>query len=127
MHSQPSASELVEAVRAFLEQRVLPELEGRTAFHARVAVNALAIVARELEHGPAARAAELIRLRALLAGTGDDVVALNRELCARIRAGELTLADPQLVEHLWQTVLAQLAIDQPKYEAYRRADLKSEI
>jgi len=38
--------ELVTAVRDFLEQRAMPELKGHTAFHARVAANALGIVAR---------------------------------------------------------------------------------
>ena len=32
----------------------MPSLEGRNAFHARVAANALAIVARQLELGPEA-------------------------------------------------------------------------
>ena len=49
---QPSMRELVDAVREFLETRAMPELKGHTAFHARVAANALAIVARELEQGP---------------------------------------------------------------------------
>ena len=41
---RPDARELVEAVREFLEREVQPRLEGSTAFHARVAVNVLAIV-----------------------------------------------------------------------------------
>ncbi len=49
---QPSMRELVEAVRDFIENKAMPELKGHTAFHARVAANALGIVARELEHGP---------------------------------------------------------------------------
>jgi hypothetical protein len=54
MMDQPSALELVTAVREFIEKHAMPELQGRTAFHARVAANALAIVARELEQaGPA--------------------------------------------------------------------------
>ena len=46
---------------------------------------------------------------------------LNRELCARISSGELTLETEGLREHLWVTTLAKLAIDQPKYSGYRRA------
>jgi hypothetical protein len=128
MHSQPSALELVEAVAAFLEERALPELQGRTAFHARIAVNVLAIVKRELEQGGGAHESELSRLRDLLGGvehdadhsTPDPVMALNRELCRRIRNGEIDAANPELIEHLWRTTLAQLAIDQPKYAAYKR-------
>ena len=40
MYDHPEIGELVAAVREFLERRALPELEGHTAFHARVAANA---------------------------------------------------------------------------------------
>jgi aminoglycoside phosphotransferase (APT) family kinase protein len=49
---RPTASELLDAVREFLTDGVMPATSGQLAFHARVAANALAIVARELELGP---------------------------------------------------------------------------
>ncbi len=124
MYDQPDLIELVSAVRTFLEKRALPALEGHTAFHARVAANALAIVERQLEQGPGEEAAESQRLRELLGREGalDDQ---NRELCRRIRSGDLDADTPGLREHLWQTTLAKLAVDQPKYASYRRA-LESE-
>ena len=130
MNRQPSAAELVEAVRAFLADKVLPEVHGRTAFHARVAINALAIVERELQSGPAARRAALARLEHLVAdqaaagGDEDDEQRrqrLERELCRRIRSGALPIDDPALAEHLWQSTLDALAIDQPGYSGYRAA------
>ena len=51
-HGRPTASELLEAVREFLTDQVMPATSGQLAFHARVAANTLAIVARELELGP---------------------------------------------------------------------------
>ncbi|MFY9891522.1 MAG: DUF6285 domain-containing protein, partial [Streptosporangiaceae bacterium] len=48
---RPTASELLDAVREYLTGSVLPGTSGQLAFHARVAANALAIVARELELG----------------------------------------------------------------------------
>ena len=51
-HGRPTASELLEAVREYLLSSVMPATTGQLAFHARVAANALAIVARELELGP---------------------------------------------------------------------------
>jgi aminoglycoside phosphotransferase (APT) family kinase protein len=51
-HGRPTASELLEAVREYLTGAVLPATSGQLAFHARVAANVLAIVARELEAGP---------------------------------------------------------------------------
>jgi hypothetical protein len=120
MYDKPTAAELVGVVRAFLEEQAMPALEGRVAFHARVAVNALAIVARQLELGPAAEAAERERLAALL-GRDASLDEQNRELCRRIRAGELGVDTPGLVSHLRETTLAKLAVDQPRYESYRRA------
>jgi len=117
---QPSMRELVEAVREFLETKVMPELKGHTAFHARVATNALAIVVRELDHGPKSGQEELARLRGLLAkdGTLDE---LNRELCKRIRSGKFTIETPGLVEHLEKTTRDKVAIDQPGYSGLKQA------
>ncbi len=51
-YGRPTASELLEAVREYLLDGVLPVTTGQVAFHARVAAGALAVVARELELGP---------------------------------------------------------------------------
>ncbi|MAM93629.1 DUF6285 domain-containing protein [Parvibaculum sp.] len=120
MQDQPSAVELIEAVTEFIRNHATPQLQGHTAFHARVAANALDIVKRELEVGPAANAGEAARLKALL-GMDGSLDELNRELCRRIEAGEVGLHTPALEEHLWQTTLTKLAIDQPNYSGYRRA------
>src|SRR5262245_57853659 len=102
MYDRPTLHELVSVVRDFVEHQAMPRLEGRAAFHARVAVNALAIVARQLELGPSAEAEELARLRALL-GRDGSLEELNGELCARIRSGALGLETQGLAEHLRAT------------------------
>jgi hypothetical protein len=107
-------------VRSFIQDQAIPRLEGRAAFHARIAVNVLAIVERGLEHGPVQDTAERERLEALLGRTG-SLDELNRELCRRIRAGELDLETPGLAEHLRKATLTKVAVDQPRYAAYRRA------
>src|ERR1700760_488953 len=99
MIDQPSILELVEAVRSFIEAKAMPELKGHTAFHARVAANALGIVARELENGPSSANEELTRLKALLGHNG-SLAELNRELCQRIRSGTLDIASEALEQHL---------------------------
>lgn len=119
MTDQPSAAELLTAVHDFLTQHAMPKLEGHTAFHARVAANVLAIVQRELEHGPANDAAERARLRDLL-GEDGDLDTLNRRLCARIRSREFTPETPGLIDHLRAVTDAKLAIDQPSYAAFKR-------
>jgi hypothetical protein len=117
MMDQPSMLELVTAVREFIEKHAMPELQGRTAFHARVAANALAIVARELEQGAPAAEDERRRLLQMLAqdGTLDE---LNRELCSRVRAGQIAWNDPALADHLTKATLAKVAVDQPNYSGY---------
>jgi aminoglycoside phosphotransferase (APT) family kinase protein len=48
VHGRPTARELLEAVRGFLTEDVMPGTTGQLSFHARVAANMLAIVEREL-------------------------------------------------------------------------------
>jgi hypothetical protein len=117
MMDQPSALELVTAVREFIEKHAMPELQGRTAFHARVAANALAIVARELEQAAPASEDERRRLQDLLKQDG-TLDALNRELCRQIRCGQIAWNDPALGTHLTAATLAKVAIDQPNYSGY---------
>ena len=114
MYDRPSAKELIEAVRGFLAETAAPQLTGHAAFHARVAINALDTVARELEFGPSAETRERARLRALLETDG-DTAGLNRALCEAIREGRMTADTPGLIGHLKATALDQTAIDQPKY------------
>ena len=120
MHDKPSILELVEAVRDFLEDKAMPQLKGQAAFHARVSANALGIVHRELSQGPRQDAAELEGLRGLLDMDG-TLEELNRELCFRIRKGKMELHKGGLMDHLWQTTLDKVSIDQPKYSAYKKA------
>lgn len=119
MLGEPTAKQLVEATAGFFEKVAMPALEGHAAFHGRVALNVLAIVAREIEHGPAAAAAEKTRLEGLLAADG-DLDALRRRLCARLTAGEMSLETPGLADHLLATVVDRVRIEQPQYGSLKR-------
>jgi hypothetical protein len=114
LDERPTAAELIAAVAGFLEREVHPELAGRLAFHTKVAVNVLRIVERELLAGPGVEAEELARLRALTGADG-DLATLNTVLAQRIRSGELSIEDEALRDHLTRSVLARLAIDNPRY------------
>ena len=130
MQDRPDAREMLEAVRAFLEQQVVPALEGTRQFHARVAANVLAIVGRELADGEQALRVEWDRLVDLLGVAGLDpprdaaallvaVRELNGELSARIRAGEAN-AGPwraRVLAHLKVTADDRLAVANPRYRA----------
>jgi len=119
MHQRPDPLDLLDAVATFLREQALPQLPGHAAYHARVAANAIDIVRRQLQLAPAADADELRRLQPLL-GRDGSLAELNALLCERIASGELGLHTPGLAEHLWQTTLDKLAVDQPGYDSYRR-------
>ena len=118
MQDPPDAGELLETVHDFLMNVAVPRLSGHDAFHARVAANSVAIVLRSLSLSPEQDRQEQDRLRELLDQDG-DLLELNRELCRRIREGELSLDSEPLKHHLHETTFAKLAIDQPKYAPYR--------
>ena len=120
MQDHPHPSEIIAAVARFLKEEVAPGVTGRLSFQARVAANALEMMTRQLDTQPAAEAAELISLKALL-GMEGDLSTLNAELARRLGAGELDLTTPGLAEHLWSVTLAKLAVDQPTYWGYRAA------
>lgn len=117
MQDRPDPVDLVRTVAATLRDRLLPRLSGSPAFEARVAINALELVVRQLERQESSDAAELTRLEALLGETG-PLAELNARLCARIADGSLAAENPQLAAHLWATTLDKLAVDQPTYGAY---------
>jgi hypothetical protein len=55
-----------------------------------------------------------------LLGLQGSLAELNRVLADRIASGELDLQTAGLAEHLWQTTLDKLAVDQPNYASYKR-------
>jgi hypothetical protein len=114
MQDRPSAVELLEAIREFLEQDVMPAVEGRVQFHSRVAVNALGMLERELSLGPELDAGERARLGALL-GHDDDLAALTTELAGRIRDGSLDDRRDDVVAAVRESVRAKLLVSNPNY------------
>jgi hypothetical protein len=119
MQDEPTPTELIKAVADFLRKEIVPEIEGHNAFKLRVGINALDLVTRQLELQSVSDAAEAARLKELI-GKDGPLDELNRELSSRIASGEADLQTPGLAEHLWQTTLAKLAVDQPNYASYKR-------
>lgn len=107
-HDAPTIAQLVEAVREFLEHDVMAATEGRVRFHARVAVNVLATVQRELEQGSALAAAHRDRLAAL--GYDDEAA-----LAAAIRTGELDDRYAEVAAAVRETVRDKLLVANPSY------------
>jgi hypothetical protein len=113
-NDRPDATELIETVREFLHEKLLPTMTGHAAFEVRIAANLLAIARRELEHGPVAAEAAHERL-ARIVGRDGTVDELEAALVQRIQAGDLSIASAALRAHLQEAVRDRLAIANPKY------------
>jgi hypothetical protein len=105
---RPTPRELVQAVREYLQQEVVPGTEGRLSFFGRVAANVLGQIERELELGPELSAKHAARLEGL--GVADDAV-----LAAAIRAGDFDTRYDELAAALRDAVADKLAIANPGY------------
>lgn len=126
MQDEPGPTELTKAVADFLREDIAPLVSGHNAFKLRVAINMLDLVTRQLTLEAASDAAEERRVQGLLAMRG-SLFELNRALADKIANGELDLRTPGLAEHLWQTTMDKLAVDQPTYAAYRRELERSKL
>ncbi len=125
MNDRPTGVELLRAVERFLEQEVVPHLDGPRRYHARVAANVVAIVAREIETEEAHLEAEWQRLAALLelreprpaarAALRDALRAQTQALALRIRRGDADQGAwrAELIAHLRRTVADKLAVSRP--------------
>lgn len=112
--SMPDAPTLLSAAVKYLEDELMPTLDGYHRFKTRVTVNVLNTIRRELEMRGAQAEAERARLAAIL-GRDGEVEALSAELSERIRSGAIDLDDPMLRAHLRQSVADALAINNPKW------------
>lgn len=119
MQDEPTPAELIKAVADFLRTEITPAIKGHNAFKLRVGINALDLVTRQLALEGPSDAAELVRLKALL-GIDGSLMELNRALAEKIASGEVDLSTPGLKEHLWQTTMDKLSVDQPNYASYKR-------
>jgi uncharacterized protein DUF6285 len=119
MQDEPTPIELTKSVADFLRNDITPMISGHNSFKLRVAINMLDLVVRQLTMEEGSDAAEAARLRELLGAEG-SLTELNRALTEKIASGEVDLSTPGLSEHLWQTTLAKLAVDQPNYASYKR-------
>jgi hypothetical protein len=130
MNDRPTAAELIEAARGFLEKEVAPALaDPRLRFGALIAANVLGVAARELATEEAHLREEWAALAALLGDEGPApertaelraaVRGQNERLCQAIRAGDFD--EPGRFRDLgralaWLTV-RKLEVANPRYLA----------
>jgi len=128
MNDRPTAAELIDAARLYLEKELLPVLsDARLRFQTLVAANVLAVAARELLAEEAALAEEHRALAALLGTQGEPPAGLgelrravrgqNEELCRRIQAGAFD--DPERWREaaavVRRLVVRKLEVANPRY------------
>jgi hypothetical protein len=117
MNDRPSARELIDAVRLYLEKELLPSLtDARQRYQALIAANVLSIAGRELDAEDATDPEEREWLEALL-GEAGDVRGLNEKLCDQIRRG--VFDDPRRFAEaaavVRKVVVRKLEIANPRY------------
>jgi hypothetical protein len=107
-HDAPSITQMVEALREWMERDVITGTTGRLQFHARVARNMLAMIERELDLGKGH--AHDHRARLANFGCTDDF-----ELAAKIRTGELDDRYAEVRAQVEASVREKLAVANPTY------------
>jgi hypothetical protein len=128
MNDRPTARELIDAVRLYLEKELLPSLtDARLRFQTLVAANVLSVAGRELASGEAQLDEECAALAVLLGEAADGsgsaeerrrrVRALNEAWCERIRAGEFDSPDRwrEAAALARRLVVQKLEIANPRY------------
>jgi hypothetical protein len=125
VNDRPTSVELLRAVERFLQKDVVTALSGPQRYHARVAANVVAIVAREIETEEAQLRGEWERLGRLLnldEGRPDDRETLRTgvrsrtdELVQRIRTGDADAGRwrDDVLAHLRRTVADKLDVARP--------------
>lgn len=109
MIERPTVDELLQALSSWLGNDDAPDAYAR-----KLAQNAIGIVRREANLWPAAEAKAVRRLSGILGKEG-DFRTLTAKLAEEIRAGRLSGFEPAVVQHLKQTAIDIIAIDQPNY------------
>ena len=109
LYGSPTAVELLAAVEHFLRNDT-GDLPPLPAFHARVAANVVAMVARQIEAGDAPRKQMAAAYAPL--GAYDE-----QGLAALVRAGDLDDRIPDLRRALETVVRARLSVANPRYLA----------
>lgn len=131
MHDRPTAVELLEATRQYLENQVIPALrDPRLRFQTLVAANVISIVERELTLETRQLRDKWQRL-VDLAGYAvanppsqnedyrKEIQAMSEALCQRIRAGayDQEPSSAALFDHLLQSAEEKLMVANPRFLA----------
>lgn len=124
MQDRPTIHELLEAVERFLTEDLVPHLEGRKKFLARVSANVVRIVDREINLEEEQIDREWRGLDALLgkedapkgrAALREGIARRSERLCGKIRSGEADggAFQEKVLDHLRATIREKLSVADP--------------
>ncbi|HEX4466617.1 MAG TPA: DUF6285 domain-containing protein [Solirubrobacteraceae bacterium] len=130
MQDRPEAWELLAALRMFLADDVAPAVPGELRFGMRVAINVCAMLEREARLGESSARDEIAALAALLPSTAggradasgdarETARALQRDLAASIRGGDLDDRLDEVVGVMRERLAARLRVAHPGWESFR--------
>lgn len=128
MQDRPTIDELLEAVSGYLRDDAMVNTSGRTQFHARVAMNVVEMLRREISTIEEHYAREWDGLDHLLGvqpmpphmnAMREGLVDRNRALSEKIRAGEADAGEWRLavMNHLNRVVHDKLTVSNPALAA----------
>jgi len=134
--NRPTPTELLIAIREFLEQDVKPLVTNSAigaqateetvtkslALNNAIAINMVKLLERESELRLQQLAQEHMLLRELLptSDISDDLEALNMALIELIESADFVDKDMRVLRVLQQISLSKLAIDNPSYSTLRK-------
>lgn len=124
MQDRPTATELLDALGAFMGDRAEHARDRWERFQFQIAANSLGVIGRELEMEDGFMRAEWQGLDRLLGAEavpeGQAVFTArlkerNGDLAERIRRGEFDgEAEDRLLPHLWETVVNKVRVASPR-------------
>ncbi|WP_164010962.1 DUF6285 domain-containing protein [Pyxidicoccus trucidator] len=112
MRERPDGADLLAIAREVLRKELLPLLPEDKAYGALMIANAMGIAERQLRNGTEPQEAERQALSTLLQRDG-ELMALNRELAARIRQGVLD-DSAEARGLLWEATVQRVRESAPK-------------
>ena len=116
----PRSDELLMKISEFLRDEVMSLTTGRKRFLAQVSANAIDIVKREILYLDQHRQIEHQSLESLVFGENESLEDLRWRLVHALRE-DVGVDEDALKAHLRQTVVNQIAIDNPKYSGLDQA------
>ena len=122
-----SVGELISSSMTDLISEVMPELSSRALFLSRVAANNLGIALRETKFGPARDKSERQSINNLLGVELGSVEECRSALCAALESGKVSMDNTKLLTHLRNSVVNDIAIDQPSYAGLAEAVNHKEV